>query len=123
METRPYFIMGDLISNILTGSLVGLLCVVILDPEWTMFSAMLLGMGIGMGFSAVFGALVLFRFFGAMEVMIPTMLTGMLVGMLVGMAASMMTLSAGTAVKIGALTGLVVLILTYIANYKLTDHQ
>jgi hypothetical protein len=57
------------------------------------------------------------RYFGAMEVMVPTMLGGMLSGMIVGMGAAMMHYSLLDALKQGAVVGLVVLIFCAYANY------
>ena len=48
METRPYFVFGDLISNLATGAFVGGLCTVIVTLIWKVSIAMVVGMAIGM---------------------------------------------------------------------------
>lgn len=87
METRLYFIVGDLLSNLFVGALVGTVCAFIFGPAWNMWIAMLVGMALGMliaiPLSLLFGAL-----FGALEVMLPVMLTAMFVGMVMAMRAA-----------------------------------
>ena len=51
METRAYFVVGDLVANVGTGALVGLAMAGIFGPDWNMFVAMLLGMALGMALS------------------------------------------------------------------------
>lgn len=36
METRPYFVLGDLLVNLATGALVGLACAALSGPAWNM---------------------------------------------------------------------------------------
>ncbi|MFQ5697117.1 MAG: hypothetical protein ACE5IL_02400 [Myxococcota bacterium] len=37
MESRPYFILGDLLANGVIGALVGLVCVGLMGPSWNMW--------------------------------------------------------------------------------------
>lgn len=116
METRPYFLLGDLLANVSTGALAGLACAALFDPAWNMWLGMFLGMAIGMAIALVLGVGLFFIFFGAMEVMIPTMLTGMVAGMIVGMAAPMTGMSLLDGIRWGALSGIGCLGFTYVMN-------
>ncbi len=120
METRPYFIFGDLLSCGIIGALCGLLCMFIVGQDWNMMVAMVAGMVIGMVLAVLIDLIFFFWLFGAMEVMMPTMLTGMLSGMAVGAIAAMGPLEAGWCAGVGALIGLGTLICTYTANAFLT---
>jgi hypothetical protein len=44
IETRPYFVLGDLVSNIAVGALVGVVMAAVLGPAWNMFLAMFVTM-------------------------------------------------------------------------------
>ena len=67
---------------------------------------------------AVVGGTFLFmRYFGAMEVMVPSMLGGMLAGMVVGMGAAMMPYALLDAAKQGAAIGICALLFCSYANY------
>ena len=115
METRPYFVLGDVLANLSVGALVGLASAAAFDPDWNMILAMLAGMAMGMALSlpALLGFVALF---GAMEVMVPAMTTGMVAGMVVSMSATMGDLALGPAAVLGAKCGLGVLIAIYLAN-------
>lgn len=118
MDSRPFFIFGDLAGNIVCGAFVALICWLIFDPTWNMVLAMFVAMAIGMVLSMV----VYFPFailFGAMEVMVPFMLTGMYSGMVVGMWASMHTISVAQALQAGALTGLATIAIVFLVNTRL----
>jgi len=116
METRPYFLLGDLFVNSAVGALVGLTCAALLDPSWNMWLGMFVGMAMGMAMALVLSLAVFALLFGAMEVMVPAMLTGMIAGMVVGMAAPMTPVSLSEGARWGALLGLVCLAVTYAAN-------
>ena len=105
MNDRLYFLLGDLFSNMLVGAIVASLCAWMVSTEWNMLVAMLVGMPLGMLLALVLGLVLLFRYFGANEVMVPTMLTGMFTGMLVCMIAAMQTLPIGLSALLGALIG------------------
>ena len=115
METRPYFVLGDVLANSVVGALVGLASAAVFGPGWNMIIAMLAGMALGMVISlpALLGFVVLF---GAMEVMVPAMTTGMVAGMVVSMSATMGPLSFASAAVLGVKSGLGVLAAIYLAN-------
>ncbi len=117
MPDSVYFLIGDLVSNMVVGACAALLCWAFIDPSWNMLVAMLVAMPVGMLVALVLGVLVFMRYFGAMEIMVPTMLGGMLAGMLVGMNAAMMPVAAWSAAKHGALIGLLVLAFCSYASY------
>lgn len=115
MDSRLYFVLGDLASNILVGLVVGWLCALIVGVGWNMYLAMLLAMVIGM----VVGTVLWFPLgilFGAMEVMLPTMFGGMLSGMVVGMWAAMMPVSGTQAAVIGSVCGLISIVIIWVVN-------
>jgi hypothetical protein len=115
METRLYFVAGDLANNALVGALVGLLMSLLIGPGWPMILAMAVGMVLGMIISLPF-AFGLSALFGAMETMLPVMTTGMVSGMVVSMSASTANLGIGGGAEMGALSGLGVFAVTYLFN-------
>lgn len=118
MDNRLYFVLGDILSNIVIAALIGALAVVIVDTGWNMWLAMILMMVIGMAL-ALPGAFLFGYWFGAMEIMVPVMQAGMWSGMVVGMWQAMSPLSVQQGVLIGAVTGLVVLNVIWVANVAL----
>jgi hypothetical protein len=122
METRPYFLFGDILSNTLLGATVGALAAVCVNDRWPMLLAMAAGMLAAMLLAALFGA-VLGIFFGAFEVMIPLMLTGMIAGMAIPMRAATQPLAVFAGAKEGAAIGLLVLAGTYILNALLRGKE
>ena len=118
MERRLYFLLGDLVSNAGVGALVGLAVAALVGDTWPPVLGMVAGMLAG-GVVALPAAVVLSVPFGAMELMLPVMVTGMTSGMLLGMLAAMGAMGAmprGTAAELGAIMGLVVLLITYGLN-------
>ena len=115
MESRPYFLFGDLIGNAGVGALSGLAVAALIEPAWPALLAMVVGMLVG-DLCAVVPLAALTVLFGAMEVMLPVMLTGMTAGMVAGMTAVMGPLSIGSGAVVGAAAGLVVLFGTYALN-------
>jgi hypothetical protein len=115
IETRPYFVFGDLVSNLAVGALVGVVTAALFGPGWNMFVAMFVAMALGMAISLPF-ALLLGALFGAMEIMVPVMTTGMVAGMVVGMDAAMRASSIGHGAQLGAVSGLGVMVAVYLAN-------
>lgn len=115
LERRFYFIAGDTLSNGITGMATAQLATSMVDHTWHMASAMLTGMGVGMGFSMILMP-VFVGLFGAMEVMLPVMLTAMMAGMVFAMANTMLELSIFEVLLGGALIGIFVLSLTYVAD-------
>ena len=115
MERRLYFLIGDLLSNVGVGALVGVTAASLVGEAWPAVLAMVIGMLAG-DLIALPAAFALSALFGAMELMLPVMLTGMLAGMLVGMRAAMVPLSSGSAAALGGAAGLVALAATYALN-------
>ena len=115
METRLRFLLGDLFANATLGMLTALACASLVSENWSPMAAMCAGMLLGMALafpaSIVFGI-----FFGAFEITIPLMLTGMVAGMAGAMLAATGPLPVHEAIQCGAVLGIVVLALTYIAN-------
>jgi hypothetical protein len=115
IETRPYFLLGDLVSNLGVGALVGSLSALLFGPGWNMLVAMVVGMALGMLVAIPF-ALLLGALFGAMEIMVPVMTTGMVAGMVVSMGAAMEPCSFARGAQLGALSGLGAMVAIYLAN-------
>jgi len=115
VETRPYFVMGDIVSNVVAGALVGGACVLLFSPQWNMVLAMIAGMVFGMAFSLPV-AFLLSGVFGAMETLLPLMTTGMVAGMVVAMQASLTAVPFEDAAQTGGLCGVSVVVVTYLAN-------
>ncbi len=115
MDKRLYFVLGDLFGNIAVGVAVAWLSWLIVSTGWNMWLTMFAMMAFGMLVS-----LLLFfplgYFFGAMEVMIPTMLTGMLSGMIVSMRCAMHHTSLDFALFLGAFSGLSSIVVVWILN-------
>ncbi len=122
MDSRLYFVLGDLAVNILVGAVVAWLCALMVGVGWNMFLTMVLAMVIGM----IVGTLLWFPLgilFGAMEVMLPVMLTGMVSGMVVGMWATMEPLSAMSALAVGGVCGLACIVAIWILNNSVRGVQ
>lgn len=115
METRLYFVFGDLLSNMGTGAVVAAVGVTLLSDTWPLPVAMSIGM-FGGSLLAMLLASGLSLLFGAFETMLPVMTTGMLVGMMSGMATS---LGLGMAVGAGSGLGLLVVVATYILDMRI----
>ena len=54
MDSRLYFVLGDLGGNILIGLVVGWSCAMLVAVGWPMFMTMLLTMAIGMLLGLIF---------------------------------------------------------------------
>lgn len=115
MTKRLYFLFGDLLANSVTGALCGLVAAAVVSPSWNSWVAMLVGMAAGMVICLP-AAFVFMPFFGAMEVMMPVMLTGMMATMVVAMRAAMGEMEPAVAAGQGALVGVGVLLLVYLAD-------
>jgi hypothetical protein len=118
METRLYFLFGDVLANLLAGALIGVGCALLFGPGWNMWVAMAVGMPLGMLFALVL-AILLGALFGAMEVMLPVMVTAMVVSMVVPMMAAMSQVTILSAAELGSVLGLCCLALCYWANARL----
>jgi hypothetical protein len=115
MERRPYFLLGDLISNAGVGGLVAVVVALVVGESWPAWLAMVGGMLVG-NLVALPAAVGLSVVFGAMELMLPVMVSGMLSGMVVGMRAASGPLSNSTVLTWGAALGLAALLATYALN-------
>jgi hypothetical protein len=115
METRLYFLTGDVLACAFIGGVTGALSAGLVDTSWNMWVAhvvcMLLGMILAFPLALPFMAA-----FGAMEVMMPTHFAGMFAGMWVGMQAAMEPTSVAAGLWTGASIGVVSLFLIYLAN-------
>lgn len=122
MDHRLYFILGDLLINLVVGAIVGWFAWLIVGPQWNMFLAMWLMMIVGMliALVAFIPASILF---GAMEVMLATMFSGMLSGMVVGMWIPMSALNATQAMVYGGLAGLAGILIIWSMNARLRGIQ
>jgi hypothetical protein len=120
METRPYFVLGDCFSNALVGAFSGWAGIVWMPHAFGFWLGMLVSMAGAMAVTMVLALTLLLRWFGAHEVMVPTMIGGMTANMTVCAIAHHHAMSALDGAWMGALIGIVVLSLTYIANARLT---
>jgi hypothetical protein len=87
METRPYFVLGDIFSNVAAGVAAALLSFKLVPPSWGPLLSIPAGMMLGM-LAAIPVTVALSPLFGAFEIMLPGMLSGMLAGMIVAMRAA-----------------------------------
>ncbi len=122
MDSRLFFVLGDLFANILVGAVAGWVCTLIIDPGSNMFFAMLLAMLIGMVVGTVLWLPLSIKL-GAMEVMVPTMFTGMVSGMVLGMWAAMAPIESGFALFLGGVCGLASIVFIWIFNNALRGVQ
>lgn len=115
MDKRLFYVVGDLVANVIIGVIVALTAWAIVGPTWNMW----LSMGSMMALGMVLGLVLFFPFsikLGAHETMIPAMYTGMWAGMFVGMIASMMPLTLRHAAELGAMVGAAEIIFIWIVN-------
>lgn len=122
MDSRMYFVIGDLAGNILVAAVAGWLCSLLIGPGWNMLAAMVVGMALGM----LLGLVLFFPLgilFGAMEVMVPIMFSGMLSGMVVGMWAAMAPLTFMAAAIVGGICGLIGINVIWVLNNGLRGRR
>ena len=115
METRPYFILGDVSCSVTVGLASGTVVTALGSLEWSMPVSMVAGMLLGMTVAAI-GIIAFGLWFGMTELHMPAVITGMLTGMGIVMLGSTQFLTEVTAGLLGALIGLVVYLLTWIAD-------
>lgn len=118
METRPYFIAGDLSCSIVVGVLTAVAVTATVSEAWPMLAAMVIGMCLGMAVAAV-SILGFGPFFGMIELQMPAMLAGMLTGMVVAMTATTIPLASSTASVIGGTLGLTTFVAVWLADARL----
>lgn len=116
------FIVGDFLSVLAIGAIVGALCVVGVAPGWSVLPTMAVGMVGGMALGFAWSPLVCICL-GAHEAMIPAMLTGMVTGMIVAMRAANGILAASDGAFLGAAIGIACLLFTYAMNAWLRGEQ
>ncbi len=80
VETRLYFVLGDLLLNAVAGAAAALAAHALVPFSWHAFVAMPLGMVAGAVVASAL-AILFMPLLGAFEVMLPAMLTGMVAGM------------------------------------------
>lgn len=115
MDKRLFFAVGDLLANVLCGTLAGLAAWAIVGPGWNMWLAMFAMMALGMAIGLVLFFPLSLRL-GVMEAMLPLMFSGMLGGMVVGMLAAMTPLGLTDALSHGAVSGFAGILCIWIAN-------
>lgn len=118
MPDDKFFALGDLLSNVLVGLVAAWLCQMCFGAGWGMWTAMFLGMALGM-LTSLFLFTPLSHYFGAMEIMVPTMQTGMWVGMVVSMRASMVPLLAVDALIYGVFIAVLVTLIMWLLNTQM----
>ena len=115
METRPYFILGDVSCSVTVGIASGTAVTALVSMEWSMLVAMVAGMLLGMTAAAI-GIIAFGLCFGMTELHMPAMISGMLTGMGIVMLGLQEPLAEVTAGFLGALVGLVIYTLTWMAD-------
>ena len=113
METRFYFVMGDVGANCGAGAFVAVVCTLLFGGGWPAV-AMPIGMIAG-GLVAMPLGMLASLLFGAFEIILPVMTTGMLAGMVTPMGDPPLAKAAAR----GAAVGIGVLVITYLLNARL----
>jgi hypothetical protein len=119
MEKRPYFVIGDLVANVVVAMAGVAVATWLIGGSWGMIPGMIVGMVIGMAVSLPLSLAVFFPLLGVMEVMAPCMLSGMLGGMWGGM----WPLDGAGILRWGLGTGVGVVAVIYAMNLLLTGPQ
>ena len=122
MDNRLFFVLGDLLANILVGAVVGWFVSLITGAGWNMIIAMFVMMFLGMLLAGVLW-LPASICLGAMELMVPLMVTGMVSGMVIGMRSATVTLGAGSACMVGAVFRLATIVMIWIVNQQVRGVQ
>lgn len=117
-QLRTLFLAGDCAAGALTGVATTLAVRAVVGPGFDMVAAMMLGMVIGT-IVHLFLGLALSPLLGMFETMIPGMYIGMYGGMLFGMRDSMQHISLSTALWVGALLGVAIVVAVHFWNIQL----
>lgn len=117
METRAYFVVGDLLSTCAIGAAVGGVTGLAVPAGWSMPLVMMAGMLLGMALALPL-SLVFMPAFGAMEIMLPGMLAGMVSGMASGMAVAAGAVDGLETLAVGGGCGFLVFLYTYALNAR-----
>lgn len=116
MEKRLYFVLGDLIANILVATVAVAVTAWLIGGSWGMIPGMIVGMVLGMIIAIPLTVAVLAPLLGIMEVMAPCMLGGMFGGMWGGM----WPLQGEEILRWGVGTGVAAFALVYALNSVMT---
>lgn len=116
METRAYFLFGDLLGNLVVGALAAIVCGYLCSGWPFMVIGMVVAMFLGMIISTILTVTVLLKWFGAMEVMLPVMTTGMFSAMAIVMWPPGGSYSVAGAAELGLTVGFAVFVITWIIN-------
>ena len=119
METRWYFILGDIAANCLVAIAAVALTSLLVGGALGMIPGMIVGMLLGMAVALVIGMGFLAPLLGVMEVISPCMLSGMAGGMF----GAMFDLSGMQILQWGAATGVAMLAIVYLLNALLSGPQ
>jgi hypothetical protein len=120
MEARLYFVLGDCLGNALVGAFSGWAAVAWMPHALGFWLGMVVSMAGAMAVTMLLALTLLLRWLGTHEVMVPTMIGGMTANMTVCALAHHHAMSPLDGAWLGALIGLGVLLLTYIANARMT---
>jgi hypothetical protein len=115
---RAVFLAGDCAAGALTGVATTLAVRAIVFPGWDMVAAMMLGMLAGTVVHLLLGV-VLSPLLGMFETMVPGTFIGMYGGMLFAMRDSMQAVPLATALWVGAIFGIVVVLAVDFWNTQL----
>ena len=118
MKQSTWFVFGDTLGNVVAGALSAAVALWMTDVGDNMWLAMLPGMWVPMLLVMPL-ALLLGRYFGALELMLTMMVSAMLAGMVVAMRAAMSELLLVDALIYGVLLSLVVLRWVFSLNKRL----
>lgn len=118
MKQSTWFLIGDVFGNIVAGVMAGGVAWWLTDTGDNMWLAMLWGMIVPMLMSMPI-ALLLGRYFGALELMLTMMVSAMLAGMVVAMRAAMSDMLVVDALIYGTLLALVVVRWVFSLNDRL----
>lgn len=123
MDSRWQFIVGDLFSNTVVALAACLAAHAVTGPSWPMPLAMLVGMVLGMLVAMVLGFAALMRWFGAMEILLPTMTAGMVAGMVIAMNRSMADTALVDHLLLAAVIGILTTVVVWVANSRLAGER
>ncbi len=119
MEKRLYFVIGDLLANMVIATIAVALTAWLIGGSWGMVPGMLGGMVIGMLITLPLALGLLAPLLGIMEVLSPCMISGMLGGMWGGM----WPLAGNAVFSWGIGTGTIVMVMIYVLNARMTGIQ
>jgi len=119
MEKRLFFVVGDLLSNVLIATVAIAVTTLLIGGRLGMAVGMIIGMVVGMLIATAIGMGFIARRLGIMEVVMPACLSGMLGGMWGGM----WSLSVVETLQWGLITGTGVMVAVYLLNALISGPQ